>query len=430
MEIKKETVMTKRGRSMFGMVSALLFVVPMAFVGCQQETDVTVLEFPTFWVGEDSKAEMVEQLVNEFNEEHTGETQVEIQPMPDTDGYRSTINTRISAGDPPDVFVFQPDPTTFEFYEAEEVLMDFSDVFEDRWADRFQQSAVEQMTIDGETKSIPYEVGVTPIWYNERLFDEAGVDSFPETFEEARDAFEALKDSGITPTSQMTGGANAWTSMLWYSHIVGSIGGPQAWDEPLDHPQYEQAAAILQELYSNENTTSDAVGGDADVSGGHYLAERTAIYINGPWYIGRVQEDAPEVYENTRIAPAPAVEGGEHGHQVAFAQSNLAAAHTDDPERREAVIEFMDWMTMPENVARITDDAGSLFSIDYEIEAGDDHLLQQFVEAQSNAPFTISHFEDEFEVSVVQQFGTAIEEMVLGGASPAEFVEILQNAQS
>lgn len=410
-------------------VTLLFFVVPMAFAEGQQESDEIVLEFPTFWVGEDSKAETVEQLVDEFNEEHEGEIEVRIQPMPDTDGYRSTINTRISAGDPPDVFVFQPDPTTFEFYDAEDTLMDFSDVFEDRWADRFQQSAVDQMTIDGETKSIPYEVGVTPIWYNERLLEEAGLDSFPETFDEAEEAFEALKDSGITPTSQMTGGANAWTSMLWYSHIIGSIGGPDAWEESLDHPQYEQAAEILLELYSDDNTTSDAVGGDADVSGGHYLAERTAIFINGPWYIGRVQEDAPEVYENTRIAPAPAVEGGEHGHQVAFAQSNLAAAHTDDPQRREAVIEFMDWMTRPEHVGMITEDAGSLFSIDYEIDAGDDHLLQQFVEAQSNAAFTIPHFEDEFEVSVVQQFGTAIEEMVLGEATPAEFVEILQDAQ-
>lgn len=420
--------MKKHIISVLGIVALLLFVAPMAFAAGQQEADEIILDFPHFWVGESSKTDVVEQLVNEFNEEHAGEIQVRVQPMPDIDGYRSTINTRMSAGDPPDVFLFQPDPTTFGFYEADEVLMDFSDVFEDRWDGRFQQSAVDQMTIDGETKSIPYEVGVTPIWYNERLFDEAGVD-FPETFEEARDAFETLKDNDITPTSQMTGGANAWTSMLWYSHIIGSIGGPDAWDEPLDHPQYEQAAEILLELYSDDNTTSDAVGGDADVSSGHYLAERTAIFINGPWFIGRTRDDAPDVYENTRIAPAPSVEGGEHGHQVAFAQTNLAAAHTDDPARRDAIIEFMDWMTRPEHVGMITDDAGSLFSIDYEIDAGDDPLLQQFVQAQSDATFTIPHFEDEFEVSVVQEFGTAIEEMVLDGATPAEFVEILQDAQ-
>lgn len=407
----------------------LALLAPAAFAGGgAEEPDEIVLEFPTFWVGQDSKADMVEYLVNEFNEMHAGEIRVEIQPMPDTDGYRSTINTRMSAGDPPDVFVFQPDPTTFGFYEAEGVLMDFSDELSGEWGNRFSGGTIEQMTINGETKSIPYEVGVTPIWYNQRLFDRAGVDSFPETFDEAVAAFEALKGAGITPTSQMTGGANAWTSMLWYSHIIGSIGGPDAWDRPLSHPQYEQAAEMLLGLYSDGNTTPDAVGGDADVSGGHYLAERTAIFINGPWYIGRIAGDAPEVHEATRLAAAPAVDGGHHGHQVAFPQSNLAAAHTDDPARRAAVVEFMKWMTAPENVAMITEDAGPLFSINYDIDPGVDPLLQEFVRVQNEAPFTITHFEGAFPVAVVQEFGTAIEMMVAGGASPAEFVEILQDA--
>ncbi len=410
------------------LIAAFAFPVIGVFAGGAAEEEAIVLQFPTFWVGTDSKAVPVEELVSEFNQMHEGEIRVQIEPTPDTDGYRQTINTRLAAGDLPDLFIFQPDPTTMQYYEAEDVLMDFADELQDGWGDRFQGSQMEAATVDGMVKSIPYEIGVTPIWYNTRLFYQAGIDEFPTTFGEFWEAAEALKDAGITPTSQMTGGANAWTSMLWYSHIIGSIGGPDAWDRPLDHPQYEQAAEILLQLYSDGNTTGDAVGGDADVSGSHYLAQRTAIFSNGPWYIGRVAGDAPEVHQATQLAPAPAVEGGEHGHQVTFALSNLAAAHTDDPARREAVVKFMQWMTEPDNVAMITEEAGSLFAINYEIDPSIDPLLSEFVRVQNEAPFTLTDMERAFPVAVVQEFGGAIEAMVAGGASPAEFVEILKDA--
>jgi len=410
------------------MVVALLVPAATVVARGQAEEEEIVLQFPTFWVGQDSKADPVAQLVSQFNEQHEGEIRVEIEPVPDTDGYRSTVNTRMSAGDPPDIFVFQPDPTTLQFYEEDGLLMDFTEEFGDRWAGRFQESYIEASTVAGQTKSVPYEIGITPIWYNTRLFERAGIAEFPETLDGFAEAAEALKAAGIVPTSQMTGGANAWTSMLWYSHIIGSIGGPDAWERDLDHPQYEQAAEILLRLYTDGNTTRDAVGGDADVSGGHYLAERTAMFINGPWYIGRIADAAPEVHRATRLVPAPGVGGGYHGHQVGFLQSNLAAAHTDDPDRREAVLKFMDWMTLPENVAMITEQAGSLFGIDYQIDPGVDPLLAEFVAAQNAATFTIPHFESQFPVEVVREFGQAIGEMVVAGASPAEFVGFLRAA--
>ncbi|ADK80067.1 ABC transporter substrate-binding protein [Sediminispirochaeta smaragdinae] len=396
------------------------------FSGCGRQgagEGEIVLKWPTIWVGKDSKAPMVEKLVAEFNEEHAGSIKVEIEPNPDYDGYRNKLNTAIASGQVPDIFVFNPDPTTFQYYEGD-LLMDFSEDLKGPWGETFVSGTIDAATKNGMVKSIPYEQAITPIWYNQALFDKAGIDSFPKTFDEFWVACDTLKAAGIVPTSQMTGGTNAWTSMLWYSHIVAGLGGPDVWKKPFSDPVFEKAAAILLHMYQDGNTTRDAVGGDAAVSGGHYLAGDTAIFINGPWYIGRVKSDAPEVYAHTKVTAAPQAPGGSAGAQIGFLLSNLAAAKTDDPTRRAAVVSFMKWMTAPENIKRISMDSGSLFCVKFQVgDEAVDPLQKQFMEAASNATFITSHFQGNVTTDVAAEFGQALGKMALGEATPKEFVD-------
>jgi raffinose/stachyose/melibiose transport system substrate-binding protein len=411
-------------------IALLVFAVQPLFAGGGGETaeeGEIVLNFPTFWVGQDSKAEPIAALVDSFNAMHAGEIRVVIEPNPDTDGYRDKLNTQLASGQAPDIFVFNPDPTTFQYYDSD-ILMDFTDELTGAWAADFVGSYITDSTRNGAIKSVPFEIGITPIWYNMDLLANAGVTGIPTTIDGFWEMAEALKAAGTVPGSQMTGGSNAWTSMLWYSHIVGSIGGPDVWSKPLTDPVFVEAAAVLQRLYQDGNTTRDAVGGDAGVSGGHFLAGDTATFINGPWYIGRIRGDAPEIHAVTQLAPAPQV-GEYYGHQIGFMLSNLAAANTDDPRRREAVITFMQYMTDPDNVKMVSEAAGSLFAIKYELGANADPLQREFVRAASEATFVINHFQSAFDVAVVQEFGQALGLMALGEATPEEFVQILIDAQ-
>jgi raffinose/stachyose/melibiose transport system substrate-binding protein len=285
----------------------VLLIAPAVFAGGGAEDQEIVLSWPTIWVGQDSKAATVEALVNEFNAMHEGEIRVEMEPNPNYDEYRNKINTQIAAGVVPDIFVFNPDPTSFSYYESD-LLMDFTDDLRGAWGRDFVDGQIAQATRNGRTKSVPFEVAITPIWANEALMAQAGIDSFPTDFEEFVEAAAKFKAAGIVPTSQMTGGSNAWTSMLWYSHIMASLGGPDVWEKHRlggDDDIYVQAAEYLLALYSDGNTTRDAVGGDAGVSGGHYLAQNTALFINGPWYIGRVRGDAPKSGKLPASTPHP-----------------------------------------------------------------------------------------------------------------------------
>jgi len=402
---------------------AAIMITSITSCAKEEEAGEIVLSFPTFWVGQDSKGEPIAQLVESFNAEHVDGIRVVIEENPDTDGYKDKINTQLGAGQAPDIFVFNPGPTEFGYYDSD-ILMDFTEELSGAWADDFVPGNIEFNTIDGRTKSVPYEIGVTPIWYNTELFAEAGISEFPKTIEEFWDACDALKAAGIVPTSQMTGGTNAWTSMLWYSHVVDSLGGPDVWSKPLSDPLFVEAAEVLLRMYQDGNTTRDAVGGDAGVSGGHYMAGDTAMFINGPWYIGRIKGDAPDTYAATRLAAAPQV-GEYYGAQIGFNLSNLAAANTDDPARRAAVLEFMRYMTRPDNVQLVSEASGALFAIKYELGADAEPLQREFVRATSEASFMTGGFFTYYGVDVVLEFGQALEAMALGEATPEEFVQML-----
>ncbi|MFO8043764.1 MAG: ABC transporter substrate-binding protein [Alkalispirochaeta sp.] len=410
------------------MVALLVIALPLFGSGQSEEQGEIVLTWPSIWVGQDSKAGVMEEIVAEFNEEHAGEIRVEVEPQPDYDGYEDTIRTRLAAGSPPDIFTFKLNPTTAAYYDSD-LLLDLTDALDSDWGDTFNQGNINTSTVGGRTKSLPYEIAFTPIWYNTDLFEEAGIDEFPETMEEFWDATEALKAIDVVPTSQMTGGTNAWTSMLWYTHFLGSFGGPDAYSLDWDDPAFEEAAAILKRLYEDGNTTRDAIGADAGVSSGHYMSERTAMFINGPWFIGNIRDNAPEVYEATQLAPAPQA-GEHHGHQVGWLHTNIAAANTDDPARREAVITFLQHLTSPENSRRVSLAAGSLLAVEFELQDGDevDPLQQQFIAAGNNAEFLIDHMEASKPTDVVAELGQAIGEMVLEDRSPAEFVDMLEAA--
>lgn len=409
-------------------LAALFFLLPASalFASGSHEGGPITINWPSIWVAKDSKAKAMATLVQEFNTQHQGKINVNVEPNPNYDAYRNKINASIAAGQVPDLFIFNPDPTTFQYYQGNR-LMNFTDDLKGAWGNEFVPGTIKQATRDGVVKSIPYEIGVTPIWYNKALFEKAGITEFPKTMTEFWADCAKLKAAGITPTVQMTGGTNAWTSMLWYTQILAAIGGPKVFDQtPFSTPVYVEAAKILQRMYQNGNTTKDAVGADAGVAGGHFLAGQVAMFLNGPWYIGRVKQDAPDVYKNSGLEPFPSIQGGTPGGEVAFALSNLAAGRQQDKAKRAAVIEFLKWLTKPANVRMVSESSGSLFAIKYKVDpAHTDPVQAMFINSLNDAKFTVPNLTNEIPAKVTAQLGQGFGAMALGKMTPEQFVQFM-----
>ena len=405
-------------KKLFIVVLVMGIVFGFLFAEGSSETQKEIeIHWASIWVGADSKAEIMKTLVSEFNIANSGKYKVIVDEYPNYDAFRSNLNTQITTGQVPDIFALNWDATTKEFYQGK-ILMDFNKELTGDWGKDFVAGSISEATIDSKTMSVPYEVAYTPIWYNMNILKASGVSEIPSTYEAFFSACEKIKAAGFIPSSQMTGGTNAWTSMLWYSHICASLGGEDVWKKDFKtDPIFVQAAEILKKMYQNGNTSNDAVGGDAGVSGGHYLAGESACFINGPWYIGRVRSDAPEVYKATKAAFAPGTDG-----MIGFAQTNLAAAATNDSNKKAGVLAFLKWLTKPENVARVTEASGAMIAVKSTSSDTVDPLLAQFNDLGSQAAFILPHFGQQVTTDVLAEFGQALAGMANGQLTSQEFV--------
>lgn len=377
------------------------------------------IKFVTWWTGEDTKGPYIKQIVDDFNAAHAGKIHVTLEGTNDADGIFTQIMTQLGAGNPPDVFSVKPQAEFYGYYDSD-LLMDFAEDLKGAWGDQFAEGIVASTTIDGATKSLPYEMAYVPIWYNMDILNAVGISNVPETMDEFWAMCEATKAAGYYPTAQMTGGTNAWFSMLWYTSICGSIGGAGAFDNIKEdwatNPVYVQAAEILCKMV-REYTTPDVIGATAPVANSHFKGGETAVYLNGPWWIANL-DDARQA--TTEFAFFPAINYKDV--LIGSVQSNLAAANTKDAAKRAAIVEFLKYFTTAQN-AQLVSNSGAVLACKYEPLENSSKLAKDLQARINEASGFIPYWENCIGTAdVVAEFGQALSAMIQGAITPEQFV--------
>ena len=411
--------MTKIGRG-FLVAAALLFVLP--FAGFAQSGEI-VLKWPCIWVGKDSKAPAVAEIVDNFNKANAGKIRVEIEPSNDYNAYEQKVRTAIMAGVAPgDIFTLKLNASTKEFYSSN-LLMDFSKDLTGEWKNSFDQAALQQSIIGGKLKTLPIETGVLPLWYNGDLLKKAGVSKIPQTIDELWTAMDKLKAAGIYPSSQMSGDTNTWTSMIWFSWFATSFGGPDVWDKPFTDKAFVESAKLMKRLF-NDYTTPDAIGASAGVSGGHFLAGRTAIFSNGPWYAGRADLRATSFFPSIVIAPVPPA-GPYKNIIISRLQANIAAGETKDKARHDAIISFLKYFTSKSNMAKLAESSGSMLAVNSGY-VPTDPLQKQFYDLVGKGYQTANDLEAALGAEATLEFTQQLSALALGKITPEQFCSLVE----
>jgi raffinose/stachyose/melibiose transport system substrate-binding protein len=425
----------KKFKMLTAVLPALLAILGVISCVKQKPERLTVsqeqfIRWPCIWVGTDSKAAAIAELVQEFNTANAGKIKIVIEESPNYDDYRDKIRTNIAAGSFPDFFTL--DQVDMNAFLSSDRLMDFSPYLDDAFKSSFTVGIFDGITgVDGKIKVIPYEKAVPVFIYNKNLFTKAGYDHFPETYDELFLLFDKLLALGITPTSQMTG-ANAWTSQLWFSNIIVAIGGPGVLArQDFTDEAWVKAAEIMKTIYA-KYTTSDAIGASATVAGGHYLNGETAVLANGTWYFGRIEKEGiPGLYQNSEAAVSPSYTGGK-GKAGGIAGSTLAffaAANAADDEKKKAIVEWVKFLAKPENIRKISLSSGSLFHINVDLGNDISPLLKETLSLVNSAPYFTNHFDASMPLAVVNEFPHALSSLVTGDSTPKQFVARLKAAK-
>ena len=322
-------------RKMLALLLALLMTLSLAPVALAQEA--LTLEFWTIFTGDDGAT--IQALVNEFNEEHTGNITVNHTAIAADDLYTKLPLAVQTDSGIPDLIVIHVE--RFPKLVDDSVLTDVEVLFEgDVDLANYPEAVLERTNFDGYQYGIPWDFNAPVLYVNLDLIAKYKLEGLLEdgyiTFDEIKDAGAALKAAGDLETIRAInyyGGFNEFVAR--YDEF-----GGQLFDEEgnlnIDPQIWADMLAGFRELYTlgyaierEDSASTKFIGGELLFYEAGTWTNATLMHIEGLNYTAM---HMPVYSPETALCRA-----GSH----TFAQPEN---ENRTEEADMAVSKFVDWM--------------------------------------------------------------------------------------
>lgn len=337
--------------------------------------------------------------------EATG-TAVEVLPAQDL---VQQLTQSFAGGNPPDVFYMSPE----QIRNFKDSVFPYGDQFDD--ADDFYPALLDSYTIDDELYCIPKDFSNLALVINSAAWEAAGLTDadIPTTWEELAAVSEILT------TGDQVGlvmGGEAQRVGAFMKQAGGWFVNEDQTEATADTPENEEALTYLQDNLTNGNfqfakQVEAGWGGEALGTG------KAAMTIEGPWIVGALDADFPDI--EWVAAELPAGPAG----QATLTFSNCWGIAADGDT--EGSVELVKHFASPEEQQS--------FATAFGVNPSRISLEEWNAEAQpEKAAFNagVEYAQGEVAVpgfaSVITDFNAQLEALSAGSANPAEVLERLQ----
>jgi raffinose/stachyose/melibiose transport system substrate-binding protein len=395
----------------------------------------TEIEILSNFTSDVTRGKVLDELITQFNSENKGDFTVVSKAQPDWPTLQQQIRSSISAGNAPDVFLYNYNPTDLA-REKSGALMDWSSALDGDadWKARFKQDNLDALTIGDQLVGIPGDQAPTLFYYNKDLFAKAGIDTFPTTWDEYLADAQKLKDSGVGAISLMTAD-DSWHTMNAFSYLATAEGGADVYapGADLDNPAIVQAADYTKRLLAL--STPDAVGGNYAASSSNFLNGQSASIIDGPWLISSIQSTVKDAC-SIGVAPAPTFDNGkiDPGYTITDSLNVWGAAKQKDKKKEEAVVAWMKFFTSNESAVKMAVEGEYPMAVQTELSDADKEKascqMAQVLEISNAAPTAIVQMARGITTDAQAQLPSLLESLALGQTTPEQFATKLQDANA
>lgn len=253
-----------------------------------------------------------EDVITAFNEEYKGRYRIDVEWVLQTEEEYRTNLKRLNVTDelPAIITDLRLLPSFYQLMLKDERIEDLSSSIQqdEEWKNMIEPAVLEACTeSDGSIYLAPLSTAFyscSGVFWNEQLFRQAGIESFPETWDEFWECCEKLQGSGVTPLALHTEGT-AWAPMLLATaELADSEEGAQFMDvlypDSYQNESGLELAATLKKLF--QYTTDNAMYNDFDVSYQNFVSGKVAMVPNGYWMIDQIPEN---IEDSVRFSPFP-----------------------------------------------------------------------------------------------------------------------------
>ncbi|MFE7510964.1 extracellular solute-binding protein [Streptomyces sp. NPDC057540] len=213
--------------------------------------------------------------------------------------------------------------------------------------DDFLEQAAASTKYNGKTYAVPQVIDSMGIFYNKKIFKEAGVE-VPKTVDELKSVSAKIKQKTGKTGLYLRGDDAYWFLSFLYGEGGDLVDAPNK-KITVDNAAGVKAFKVVKDLVDSGAAKTDATDGWNNMQTA-FKDGKVAMMINGPWavadtYAGKEFTDKA----NLGIAPVPAGSGGQGapqgGHNLAVyaGSKNLDASYA-----------FAEYMTSAETQAKIS----------------------------------------------------------------------------
>ena len=304
----------------------------------------------------DARVEAMEQLIEKFQEANPDIT-VKMTHFPYAD-YRTKVAAAIPAGEGPDVVQLFYGWLN-DYIEADLIQPLPKDVFDPAKIDAEFFPMVQAMKKDGTYYALPTAVRSLALFYNTRLFDEAGVEGPPATLDELVDTAKKLtKVDGAGNITQVgiTTGMNAQDHHWWREVLVRQFGG-EPYENDYHTVNYNNEAGLeaLNFYVGLEKDHKITQSGFMDEPQAAFKANRAGMHIDGSFRIGSLNKVRGLKWG---VAELPAGPGGSKSNYSSYWVNGITTKA--EGEKFDAAVKFLDYLTSDEAMQVWLDVVGEL----------------------------------------------------------------------
>ena len=359
-----------------------------------------------------------ETLIQEFNRIYDGKWQADVEWIMETEEeYRQNLKRQNVTDTLPAVITdLRMLPAFYYMMIQDGRIEELSDYIytDEEWKSMIEPSVLESCSEeDGSIYLGPISTAAfscSGMFWNEELFARAGIESFPETWEEFWKCCEQLESCGITPLALHTEGT-AWAPMLIATAEAASSEEGAEFIEEFYPETYQNESGLriartLQRLFSY--TTEDALYADFDVSYENFFSGRAAMIPNGYWMMDQIPE---EWQDKVRFSAFP--ENKMISSPETFGWAIVSGYNEEVKEGAAALLKLRTRLNMEQREELFTRDPEEMIPAE-----------RDYIAAYKNGPQLVPNYQVKWN-SILQEetLGEILPDLAQGKMTPEEFTE-------
>jgi ABC-type sugar transport system, periplasmic component len=320
----------------------------------------TTLTFMNSWGGYDSKAAVVDDILNDFQKKNPGVTVVN-QTL-SGDDFLPSLKEKFATGEQPDVFGLWPGSDIRSLIAAGKVA-DLTQVInsDPAWKKSFTGGMWKNVIENGKTYGLPVEITFEGLFINEDMFEKYHV-PVPRDYGGLLRAVKIFKAHNIIPIAFNCKPEGSYL----YQNIAVSLGG-KAVEKPFHDGKitqpYIDAMYIMKNLYEKGAfpPSGSCFTMESNARDDLFIKKKAAMIAQGSWFIEKCTNKDVELVAFPRMSPQSQ---SNVIYELGCGTFYISEKAWKDPAKRQQAIKLLKFITSRKSCALLAKQTDMVSDVD------------------------------------------------------------------